>query len=105
MSEIGNEFSNLTCHVIIPSCIYASDVKPNFGFKANLALLKMDSSKLEKWAKVIYEEAEAVTDNDVLAIVRLLRDELIENGKKSPQETQWLWSEQTALLHTLLNTN
>lgn len=59
----------------------------------------------QHWSKVIYEESEAVADSDVLMIVRLLRDEMIKNGKRSPQETRWLWSEQTALFHILLNAN
>ncbi|VBB29759.1 unnamed protein product [Acanthocheilonema viteae] len=57
----------------------------------------------EHWAKVIYKETEAVTDNDVLVIVRLLRDEMIRNGKRSAQETRWLWNEQATLLHILLD--
>uniref|UniRef100_A0A1I8EKG2 Uncharacterized protein n=1 Tax=Wuchereria bancrofti TaxID=6293 RepID=A0A1I8EKG2_WUCBA len=89
---------------IIFSSIYASDAKPNFGFKANLALLKMSCSKLKHWANVIYEETETVTEDEVLLIVRLLRDEMIKDSKKSSQETRWLWNEQIALLHTLLNT-
>lgn len=54
---------------------------------------------------MIYEETEDITEDDVLVIVRLLHDEIIEDGKKSPQETQWLWNEQIALLHALLNTD
>ncbi|CAG9533013.1 unnamed protein product [Cercopithifilaria johnstoni] len=105
----GISFSDLHKKVVLqanfPCSIYASDVKPNFGFKANLALLKMSCSKLKHWAKVIYEETKTVADNDVLMIVRLLHDEMIENEKKSPRETQWLWKEDTALLHTLLNSD
>ncbi|MCP9265944.1 Phytanoyl-CoA hydroxylase-interacting protein-like [Dirofilaria immitis] len=104
----GISFSDLHRQIVLqanfPCFIYATDVKPNFGFKANLALLKMSCSKLRHWAKVIYEEAEAITNDDVLVIVRLLQDEMVEDGKKSPKETQWLWTEQTILLHTLLTT-
>ncbi|OZC11129.1 hypothetical protein X798_01955 [Onchocerca flexuosa] len=107
-STAGISFSDLHRKIVLqanfPCSIYATDVKPNFGFKANLALLKMSCSKLKQWAKLIYEETATVTDDDVLVIVRLLQDELVKDGKKSSQETQWLWNEQTILLHTLLNT-
>uniref|UniRef100_A0AAF5PHM2 SET domain-containing protein n=2 Tax=Wuchereria bancrofti TaxID=6293 RepID=A0AAF5PHM2_WUCBA len=107
-SAAGIGFSDLhrkiIFHANFPCSIYASDAKPNFGFKANLALLKMSCSKLKHWANVIYEETETVTEDEVLLIVRLLRDEMIKDSKKSSQETRWLWNEQIALLHTLLNT-
>uniref|UniRef100_A0A183E4V7 PadR family transcriptional regulator n=1 Tax=Gongylonema pulchrum TaxID=637853 RepID=A0A183E4V7_9BILA len=31
-----------------------------------------------------------------------LRDEMIKNGSESPEEVQWLWNEQIALLDALL---